>query len=158
MKPQISIIMGSSSDKPTFAAAFSILDDFRIPYEIRILSAHRTPRELITYVKQAKGKGVKVFIAAAGGAAHLAGVIAAHCNLPVIGVPIKTSVLKGIDSYLSTLQMPAGVPVATMSIGKSGAVNAVLLATQILAVKYPSFKLKLRNYRQKIKRRVLKSK
>ena len=129
---KISIIMGSSSDLATLNGAIDILKEFKVSFEVRVLSAHRTPKELAKYVEIATQRGTKVFIAAAGGAAALAGVVAAHTTLPVIGVPVETKSLKGLDSLLSTVQMPAGIPVACMGIGSSGAKNAALLALEIL--------------------------
>ena len=134
MKPKIGIVMGSKSDLPTMTEAEKMLHTFGVKAQVQILSAHRTPLATINYAISARGRGVQVIVAAAGGAAHLAGVIAAHTTLPVIGVPMTTRHLKGIDSLFSTVQMPSGVPVATMAIGKSGAKNSGLLAVQILAL------------------------
>jgi 5-(carboxyamino)imidazole ribonucleotide mutase len=133
MKKAISIIMGSQSDLGTVNEAITVLKEFKVGFETKVLSAHRTPKELTQYVEAAPKRGVKVFIAAAGGAAALAGVVAAHTTLPVIGIPMETRSLKGLDSLLSTVQMPAGIPVASMAIGKSGARNAAIFALQILA-------------------------
>lgn len=148
--PQVSILMGSESDLLVMNAAAQILAEFGVPYELSITSAHRSPAWTRRYLQQAEAKGVEVIIAGAGGAAHLAGTLAAHTRLPVIGVPIDSSSLKGLDSLLSTVQMPAGVPVATMAIGIAGAKNAGILAVQILARgnkklinKIKLFKLKL---------------
>jgi 5-(carboxyamino)imidazole ribonucleotide mutase len=141
--------MGSDSDLPTVKEACAILTGFGVPFEVRVLSAHRSPEELVSYVKQAEQAGVRVFIAAAGGAAHLAGVIAAHSLRPVIAIPIQTSALNGLDSLLSIVQMPGGVPVATMAIGAAGARNAGLFAIQILALTDESLNIKLRQYRAK---------
>ncbi len=132
--PLVGIIMGSDSDIPVMDNAAQLLEKFKIPYEMKILSAHRTPDQTAEYVKSLSGRGVKVLIAGAGCAAHLAGVAAAQTNLPVIGVPIDASSLKGIDSLLSTAQMPPGVPVATMAIGKGGAYNAAIFALRILSL------------------------
>ena len=129
----ISVIMGSESDLETVQGGIDILKQFKVKAEVKVLSAHRTPKELVQYVEAAPKRGTKVFIAAAGGAAALAGVIAAHTTLPVIGIPIETSSLKGMDSLLSTVQMPAGIPVASMAIGKEGAKNAALFDLEILA-------------------------
>ncbi len=129
---QVAIVMGSDSDWPTFEAATGILKEFGVAHEVRVLSAHRTPAATRRFVEQAPRRGVRVFIAGAGGAAHLAGMVAAHTTLPVIGVPIETKPLLGLDSLLSTVQMPRGVPVATVAIGN--AANAAILAVQILAV------------------------
>lgn len=134
MKKVISIIMGSSSDLSTVKEALNILKSFKVGFEVKVLSAHRTPKELVKYVEDALQRGIKVFIAAAGGAAALAGVIAAHTPLPVIGIPMETKSLKGLDSLLSTVQMPAGVPVACVAVGSSGAKNAAYLALQILGI------------------------
>ena len=133
-KITVAVIMGSDSDLPVVKNTIDTLKGFGISCEAKVLSAHRTPAEVIEYTKQAEKKGVKVIIAAAGGAAHLGGVIAAHTVLPVIGIPIETKALKGLDSLLSTVQMPSGVPVATVAIGKAGAKNAGILAAQILAI------------------------
>ena len=131
--PQVSVLMGSESDLSVMNAAARILAEFGVPYELSITSAHRSPAWTRQYLKRAEAKGVEVIIAGAGGAAHLAGTLAAHTRLPVIGVPIDSSSLKGLDALLSTVQMPAGVPVATMAIGIAGAKNAGILAVQILA-------------------------
>lgn len=126
--------MGSTSDLPTMQLAADILDEFGVPHEVRVVSAHRTPDMMADYAKSARGRGIKVIIAGAGGAAHLPGMVAAHTTLPVIGVPVKSSALSGLDSLLSIVQMPRGVPVATVAIGESGATNAGLLAAQIIAI------------------------
>jgi 5-(carboxyamino)imidazole ribonucleotide mutase len=126
--------MGSDSDLPTVKEACDVLAGFGVPFAVRVLSAHRTPEDLVAFVKQAEQDGVQVFIAAAGGAAHLAGVVAAHTTRPVLGIPIQTSSLNGLDSLLSVVQMPGGVPVATMAIGNAGARNAGLFAVQVLAL------------------------
>ena len=130
--------MGSDSDLPTVKEACSVMSSFGVPFVVRVLSAHRSPEELIAFIKQAEQDVVRVFIAAAGGAAHLAGVVAAHTTRPVLGIPIHTSALNGLDSLLSMVQMPGGVPVATMAIGAAGARNAGLFAVQILALQDPS--------------------
>lgn len=132
MNPQVGIVMGSDSDLETMKEAAKVCDEFEIAYEIRVISAHRTPHDSADYAEGALGRGLKVLIAGAGGAAHLAGVIAGHTPLPVIGVPVRSAALSGHDSLLSTVQMPAGVPVATVAI--DGARNAGLLAVQILGV------------------------
>jgi len=147
-KPIISIIMGSDSDLPIMEKAFEVLDDLKVSFEVKILSAHRTPDEHARFSKEAQSRGIKVIIAAAGGAAHLPGVTAAHTILPVIGVPI-TSKLKGIDSLLSIVQMPSGVPVATVAI--DAAKNAAILAIQIIATGDPYFQEKLYDYKNKIR-------
>jgi len=133
-KPGVGIIMGSRSDWPTLKAAAEVLDALRIPYEIKIVSAHRTPKRLYDYATSAQSRGLKVIIAGAGGAAHLPGMTASMTDLPVLGVPIESKALKGLDSLLSIAQMPAGVPVGTLAIGEPGAANAGLLAAQILAL------------------------
>lgn len=130
----VGIIMGSQSDWPTLKNAAAILDELQIPYEVRIVSAHRTPERLYEYAKSAKDRGLKVIIAGAGGAAHLPGMTASLTPLPVLGVPVKTTALNGQDSLYSIVQMPAGIPVATLAIGEMGATNAGLLAAQILAL------------------------
>lgn len=132
--PLVSVVMGSQSDLEVVREAIEVLKGLSIKFEAKVLSAHRTPKELAAYVEGCSKRGVKVFIAAAGGAAALAGVIAAHTTLPVIGIPIETRSLKGLDSLLSTVQMPAGVAVASMAIGKAGAKNAALFAAAILAL------------------------
>jgi len=147
-KPIISIIMGSDSDLPIMEKAFEVLDDLKVSFEVKILSAHRTPDEHAQFSKEAQSRGIKVIIAAAGGAAHLPGVTAAHTILPVIGVPI-TSKLKGIDSLLSIVQMPSGVPVATVAI--DAAKNAAILAIQIIATGDSYFQEKLYDYKNKIR-------
>ena len=131
-KPLVSIVMGSDSDLDIMREAAKALDDFGIAYEIDVTSAHRSPDRTADFARKAAGRGVRVIIAGAGGAAHLAGVIAAHTTLPVIGVPIPSTALNGMDSLLATVQMPAGIPVATVAIGKAGATNAGILAAQIL--------------------------
>jgi 5-(carboxyamino)imidazole ribonucleotide mutase len=133
-KPGVGIIMGSRSDWPTLKAAADVLDELRIPYETKIVSAHRTPKRLYDYATSAQARGLKVIIAGAGGAAHLPGMTASMTDLPVLGVPIESKALKGLDSLLSIAQMPAGVPVGTLAIGEPGAANAGLLAAQILAL------------------------
>lgn len=133
-RPIVSVIMGSTSDLPTMRHASGILTDLGIQHEVRIVSAHRTPIIMAEFAKEAKGRGIKVIIAGAGGAAHLPGMVAAHTILPVIGVPVESSALSGLDSLLSIVQMPRGVPVGTVAIGKSGAVNAGLLAAQIVGL------------------------
>lgn len=150
---KVSILMGSDSDFNVMVEAAKILKNFSIDFEIRVISAHRTPEKLHEYVKQAESSGIEVFIAGAGGAAHLAGVIASLTNLPVIAVPIETK-LGGLDSLLSMVQMPSGVPVATVSI--NGAKNAGILATQILSIKYSELKEKLKAYRENMKEEVNK--
>ncbi|MCQ9207912.1 MAG: 5-(carboxyamino)imidazole ribonucleotide mutase [Omnitrophica bacterium] len=150
MKTKVAIIMGSKSDSPIMSEAENMLKAFGIKPEVRVLSAHRTPLATINYTVSARVKGIKVIIAGAGGAAHLAGVIAAHTTLPVIGVPMPTRYLKGIDSLFSTVQMPSGVPVATMAIGKSGAKNAAILAVQILALEDKKLEQKIAQFKRKL--------
>lgn len=158
MSKPISIIMGSNSDLETVNEAVNVLKEFRTGFEIKILSAHRTPKELERYVETAPKKGIKVFIAAAGGAAALAGVIASHTTLPVIGIPIETKSLIGMDSLLSTVQMPAGIPVASMAIGKSGAKNAALFALEILGIADKKIAAKLAAYKKAMRAKVLSAK
>jgi 5-(carboxyamino)imidazole ribonucleotide mutase len=147
MAPLVALIMGSDSDLPTVQEACAVLRDFGVPFEVRVLSAHRCPEDLVAFVKKAEQEGVRIFIAAAGGAAHLAGVVAAHTPRPVLGIPIQTSALNGLDSLLSMVQMPAGVPVATMAIGTAGARNAGLFAIEVLALADSTLAEKLRRYR-----------
>jgi 5-(carboxyamino)imidazole ribonucleotide mutase len=147
MRPLVSVIMGSKSDWETMRHACETLERFDVPHERRVLSAHRTPRDTADYVAGAEGRGIEVIIAAAGGAAHLAGVAAAHTLLPVLGVPIESPSLKGLDSLLSTVQMPGGIPVGTLAIGKPGAINAALLAVAILAGSRPELRAKLKQFR-----------
>jgi 5-(carboxyamino)imidazole ribonucleotide mutase len=144
----VGVIMGSSSDWDTMKHADQVLTEFGVAHECRVMSAHRTPDLTTEYVGSAKERGLKVLIAAAGGAAHLAGVTAAHTLLPVLGVPIQSAALNGLDSLLSTVQMPGGIPVATLAIGKAGAVNAALFAIAILAVEDASLHEKLAAYRK----------
>ena len=145
--PVIGIIMGSQSDWETMQHAHKILHDFGIPHETKIVSAHRTPDRLFDYAKNAAGRGLKLIIAGAGGAAHLPGMTAAMTPLPVLGVPVESHALKGMDSLLSIVQMPAGVPVSTFAIGKAGAINAALAAVSILALYDPAIASKLNEYR-----------
>ena len=135
MKPLVGVVMGSRSDWETMAHAAETLESFAVPFEVRVLSAHRTPDALLEWASTAEARGLAVIIAAAGGAAHLAGVTAAKTALPVLGVPMESAALKGMDSLLSTVQMPAGIPVATFAIGRAGAINAALFAVAILAGK-----------------------
>ena len=146
--PLVGIIMGSKSDWETMASAAKALDAVGVAYEVNVMSAHRTPALVEEYVTQAEGRGLEVLIAGAGGAAHLAGVSAARTLLPVLGVPIQSKALNGMDSLLSTVQMPAGIPVGTLAIGNAGATNAGLLAAAILANKHPSIREALRKYRE----------
>lgn len=153
-RPVVAIIMGSQSDLETVNEAISVLKEFKVGFEAKVLSAHRTPKELVAYVEKAPFRGTKVFIAAAGGAAALAGVIAAHTTLPVIGIPIETSSLKGMDSLLSTVQMPGGIPVASMAIGKAGAKNAALFSLQILATSDRGLSTKLAKYKNSMRKKI----
>jgi 5-(carboxyamino)imidazole ribonucleotide mutase len=152
--PLVAIVMGSDSDLEIMNECVKSLDGFGIPYEIDIMSAHRAPRKTAKFASEAAGCGIKVIIAAAGGAAHLAGVIAAETTLPVIGVPIPSTALNGMDSLLSTVQMPAGIPVATVAIGKAGATNAGILAAQILALHDDDLAKKMAAHKEKLARGV----
>lgn len=143
----VGIIMGSRSDWPTLSHAATLLEELQIPHEARIVSAHRTPERLATYAKAARSRGVQVIIAGAGGAAHLPGMCAAFTTLPVLGVPIESAALKGLDSLLSIVQMPPGVPVGTLAIGRAGAINAALLAAAILALGDPALGRRLDAWR-----------
>jgi 5-(carboxyamino)imidazole ribonucleotide mutase len=147
MPPLVGIIMGSTSDWETMAHAASTLEQLGVPFEVRVVSAHRTPDLLFEYASSAAGRGLEVIIAGAGGAAHLPGMAAAKTALPVLGVPIESKVLKGVDSLLSIVQMPAGVPVGTLAIGKAGAINAALFATAILGTHRPEFRDALHRHR-----------
>lgn len=151
---KISVIMGSESDLGIVREAVDLLKEFKVGFELKVLSAHRSPKELEKYVEGARERGIKIFIAAAGGAAALSGVIASLTTLPVIGIPIETKSLKGLDSLLSTVQMPAGVPVACMSIGKSGARNAAIFALEILGVNDKSINSKLISYKNKLRLKI----
>jgi len=150
--------MGSQSDLETVQGAINLLKEFKIGFEVKVLSAHRTPKELVKYVEEAPKRGIKVFIAAAGGAAALAGVIASYTTLPVIGIPIETKSLKGMDSLLSTVQMPAGIPVACMSIGKPGAKNAAIFALEILGITDKKIQSRLIAYNKEIRIKIGKIK
>jgi phosphoribosylaminoimidazole carboxylase PurE protein len=153
-RPLVAVVMGSDSDFPVVQSGIETLEDFDIPYEVRVISAHRTPDKAHAFASTARLKGFKVLIAAAGGAAHLAGVMASLTTLPVIGIPIQTPTLGGADSLYSTVQMPAGVPVATVAIGKAGAKNAALLAAQILALNDDDLHDRLRAFRAAMRRTV----
>jgi 5-(carboxyamino)imidazole ribonucleotide mutase len=155
MQPLVGLIMGSRSDWETVVHAADTLDALGVPFEARVLSAHRTPDALLEYTQSAERRGLEVIVAAAGGAAHLAGIAAAKTTLPVLGIPIESKALRGLDSLLSTVQMPAGIPVGTLAIGRAGAVNAALLAVAILANKHPKFREALRQYREARAREVL---
>lgn len=154
MNPEVGIIMGSDSDLPVMKAAAEILDEFKIPYELTIVSAHRTPNRLYTYAQDAKERGLKVIIAGAGGAAHLPGMVASLTSLPVIGVPVKSKTLSGIDSLYSIVQMPPGVPVATVAV--DGAKNAGILAAQILGVSDENIYGLVEKYKKDLETMVLK--
>ena len=149
-RPLVGVIMGSKSDWETMSQADQILTEFAVPHEARIVSAHRTPQWMAEYATGAAGRGLEVIIAGAGGAAHLPGMVASHTLLPVIGVPVHSAALNGLDSLLSIVQMPRGVPVATVAIGASGAVNAALLAVAILAISRPELRARLQSYRDRI--------
>ena len=153
-KPSVSIVMGSESDLPVMENAAKILEEFGVAYEMAVASAHRSPDWTRRYIREAEKKGVEVIIAGAGGAAHLAGTVAAHTAKPVIGVPIDSSSLKGLDALLSTAQMPGGVPVATMAIGKAGAKNAGVLAVQILAIGRKDLTRKLQDYKRRLEQEI----
>lgn len=153
--PWVGIVMGSQSDWPTLSCAAAILDELKIPYEARIVSAHRTPDRLFEYAGTAVTRGLKVLIAGAGGAAHLPGMMAAKTRLPVLGVPVRSKVLNGLDSLLSIVQMPGGIPVGTLAIGESGAKNAALLAAAILALSSPELAARLDTWRRRQTDRVL---
>jgi 5-(carboxyamino)imidazole ribonucleotide mutase len=147
MQPLVGVIMGSKSDWETMSHAAAILQELGVPFEVRVVSAHRTPDLLFEYAGSAESRGLQVIIAGAGGAAHLPGMAAAKTVLPVLGVPVESKALQGIDSLLSIVQMPAGIPVATLAIGRAGAVNAALLATAILGTSRPAFREALHRYR-----------
>src|SRR5712672_843512 len=153
-QPLVSIVMGSDSDLEIMREAGKALEEFGIAYEIDVTSAHRSPDRTAEFARQAAGRGVRVIIAGAGGAAHLAGVIAAHTILPVLGVPMKSDALNGLDSLLATVQMPAGIPVGTLAIGKPGATNAALFAIAILANSRPELKKKLREFREEQEKKI----
>ena len=156
-KPLVGVIMGSTSDWETMQHAAAILDQFGVPHECRVVSAHRTPDLLSTYAKDAATRGVEVIIAGAGGAAHLPGMVAAHTVVPVLGVPVESHALKGMDSLLSIVQMPGGIPVGTLAIGKAGAMNAALLAVAILGNSRPELRATLVEFREAQTERVLGS-
>ncbi|NPA80307.1 MAG: 5-(carboxyamino)imidazole ribonucleotide mutase [Thermotogae bacterium] len=150
---RVALIVGSTSDLTIVKEAYEMLRDFNVDVEVRVLSAHRTPEELKAYVKEAEEKGIEVFIAAAGKAAHLPGVIASLTTLPVIGLPVPAKYLYGVDALLSIVQMPPGIPVATVGVGEAR--NAALLAVQILSLKYDSLRASLKDYRERLRRKVL---
>jgi len=147
---QVLILMGSDSDAPIMSAAGEVMTELGVTWDMTVASAHRSPARVMRLIAEAPGRGVRVFVVGAGAAAHLAGVVAAHTTLPVIGVPIDSSALKGLDALLSTVQMPPGVPVATVSIGKPGATNAGVLAAQILAIADPAIARALASYKKKL--------
>ncbi len=149
--------MGSQSDWDTLSSTAETLTSLGIPFETKVVSAHRTPALLVSYASEAAGRGLEIIIAGAGGAAHLPGMCASMTHLPVIGVPVESKVLKGVDSLLSIVQMPSGIPVATVAIGKAGAINAALLAASILGLKYPEFSTALQTFRSRQTEAVLKT-
>jgi phosphoribosylaminoimidazole carboxylase PurE protein len=153
--PLVGVVMGSTSDSDVMQGCMEVLQELELAHEVKVLSAHRTPDLTREYAVSAADRGIEVIIAGAGWAAHLAGFMAAYTRLPVIGVPIDSSPLKGIDSLLSTVQMPPGVPVATVGIGSGGAKNAALLAAQILALKYPSIAEKVKDYRKELTQKAI---
>jgi 5-(carboxyamino)imidazole ribonucleotide mutase len=155
-KPEVGILMGSDSDWPLVKEAAKTLASFGVCHEVRVISAHRTPEVATEYARTASRRGLKILMAAAGGAAHLGGVVAAHTCLPVIGIPVKGGALNGLDALLATLQMPAGIPVATVTLGSAGPVNAALLAVQILALGRPALARKLAAHKRSLKRKVVK--
>lgn len=157
-KPLVAVIMGSTSDWDTMQNVCQVLDKFGVPYDKRVVSAHRTPHWLADFVSRAEARGIEVIIAGAGGAAHLPGMAAAYTCLPVLGVPVESKALKGLDSLLSIVQMPAGIPVGTLAIGAAGASNAGYLAVNILATRRPDLKAKLKRFRKDQTNKVLKSK
>ncbi|MGG6432843.1 5-(carboxyamino)imidazole ribonucleotide mutase [Anoxybacillus sp. D401a] len=157
MQPLVAVIMGSQSDWETMRYACDILEELHVPFEKKVVSAHRTPDFMFAYAESAEERGIKVIIAGAGGAAHLPGMVAAKTTLPVIGVPIKSQTLNGLDSLLSIVQMPGGVPVATVAIGKAGAINAALLAVSILGTHEPTYMEALRKRRETMRKQVMES-
>jgi len=154
-KPAVGIVMGSDSDWALVKACADTLAEFGVAFEVRVISAHRTPLLAAEYARSAGRREIKVVVAAAGGAAHLAGVLAAHTILPVIGIPIKGGAVNGVDSLLATLQMPAGVPVATVTLGSAGPVNAALLAVQVLALSQPALRRKLAAHKRGLQKKVI---
>ena len=155
MNPLVGLIMGSTSDWSTLEHAANTLDALGVPHEVRVVSAHRTPDLLFEYAASAEARGLEVIIAGAGGAAHLPGMVAAKTVLPVLGVPVQSQVLNGLDSLLSIVQMPGGIPVGTLAIGKAGAINAALLAAALLGNKYPAIREAVREFRARQTARVL---
>ena len=155
MKPKVAVIMGSKSDWDTMSQACAALDDLEVPYHCEVISAHRTPKRMVEFAESARSNGFDVIIAGAGGAAHLPGMVASSTSLPVLGVPVQSKALKGIDSLLSIVQMPKGIPVGCLAIGSAGAVNAALLSAAILALADPALSKRLRAYREEQTRAVL---
>lgn len=153
--PVVSVLMGSDTDLPVMAACVRVLEEYGLPYEVQVLSAHRTPDESTRFAREAESRGLKVIVAGAGGSAHLAGVVAAHTTLPVIGVPLASSPLSGFDALLSTVQMPPGIPVATVGVGPMGAANAGHLAAAIIALGDPTLREKLHERRKRMAADVL---
>ena len=158
MKALVAILMGSDSDEGSLKPCGEVLKMLNVPYTARVLSAHRTPKDTVRFVGSARKKGIRVFICAAGGAAHLAGVVAAYTELPVIGIPVETSSLKGLDSLLSTVQMPAGTPVATVAVGPGGVRNAAFLAARILALSDEKLAKALARYKEENRKKILEKK
>ncbi len=156
-KPQVAVVMGSHSDIPVMQEVGNILEEFNIDYKMFIFSAHRSPRETMRFARMAGHKGFKVIIAGAGRAAHLPGIIASETTLPVIGVPLATKMFKGVDAFVSMWQMPRGVPVSVMAVGKSGAVNAAITTAQILALENKKIRLKLQSYKNDLAKKVKES-
>jgi 5-(carboxyamino)imidazole ribonucleotide mutase len=156
-KPLVAVVMGSTSDWETMRHAADVLKRFGVPHECAVVSAHRTPRRMAEFAEGAEGRGLEVIIAGAGGAAHLPGMVAAQTTVPVLGVPVKSKALKGLDSLLSIVQMPAGVPVGTLAIGQAGATNAALLAVAILANTRPELRERLRRFRKEQTAKVLEA-
>ena len=154
---KVGVIMGSASDLEVMKGCMGVLTELGVPHEVKVLSAHRTPDLTREYVVSAEGRGIEVLIAGAGWAAHLAGVVASHTTLPVIGIPIDSSPLNGMDALLATVQMPPGIPVATVAVGSGGAKNAAVLAVQILALKYPDMAGRLKEYRKGITKKAADS-
>lgn len=154
-KPLVAVVMGSKSDWETMQHAAEILEEFAVPHECGVVSAHRTPKLMAKFAEQAEVRGLEVIIAGAGGAAHLPGMLAAQTLVPVLGVPVESRVLRGVDSLLSIVQMPAGIPTGTLAIGKAGAINAALLAVAILGNSRPELRAKLRGYREEQTNKVM---
>ena len=149
MKPQVAVIMGSKSDWETMEESTLLLNDLKIPFEVKVVSAHRTPDLLFKFAETAEARGISVIIAGAGGAAHLPGMVASKTTLPVLGVPVESKALRGLDALLSIVQMPGGIPVGTLAIGKAGAKNAALFAAEILSLNDPKLRTRLKSFRKK---------